>query len=375
MILILRIGLGHAREQNKSHYKQLVILREEFDGLDKKMWSVGGGGWTGATCSEGILQVKTSGGSSNAISISSRDYYLYGSMETRVRFSRLGEGFYYYFGFMSREPWAHHTAWLMGCETNNVPLRVLNDEVCSKTEYVNTDTLNENQWYTFKIEWTPEYVELFVNGKSRGRITDPEAIPEVAVPIVFDVWTKKNEEIVMEVDWVEVEGKRIEPEKVAVVPETIPLPIKAKRRSQPLPEESVQIELTGSKASLENRFFKYDLSFNDGPLITGLVNKFIAQNIIDGHSRLFLVHHKNKAIANDSYQLIKPSVEKSDSSRILHTLWRCTNVPLELELGIRVDTSAEMTWQASIKNIGEQEETFGITCPILEHIKIGKKVT
>lgn len=345
------------------------VFRDDFETSDLRQWETKG---PPPTVRDGALVLKTSGSQGNAISVSSADYFLYGSAETRVRFSRLGKGAYYYLGFMSRYPWAANTAWLMNCSASEFTTWSIKDEIESRSPHTTTGKLEPNRWYTFRIDWTPEYVELFVDGVSRGRMDDTAAISSVPVPVVFDCWSA-GEEITMEVDSVRVTGKRVKPDVPPILKE-IPLPVKPKKVKTDLPRKSPVITLSGSTATLENSYLKCDLSLDQGPVITGLMNKFISADIIDGGSRLFLVHHDLREIANTGYRLLEARVEKSDKGQVLRSRWQSSTAPLEIDLDILLEDSPEMTWQMAIKNTGGKKETFGITCPLLEHIRLGKQI-
>lgn len=353
------------------------VFRDDFTGLAATQWQIAG--WTqGVTCADGMLKLKTAGGPAKTISVTSSKLFRYASLEARVRFSRLGKPTFHYVGFMSRATWADPAArcaaWLMDCESDHFQLWTAK----SGTEVANmgradSGPLEVNRWYTVKIVWTPQYVELFTDGVSNGKAAKPEAVPEVAMPVVFDL-ASTNEEVEMDVDWVEIKGEQIEPESIAAVPEVVPLPLKAKRRVTPLPERSPTVTLAAGTAVLENQYYRYDLALSHGPVITALVNKYIGATIIDGQSRLFLIQRGKQVFSNDGYKLLAASVESSGSDRILHVTYRAGEAPLEIDLALRVGQTPELACQATLKNQGEKEDVVGVTCPILEHLRIGDKV-
>ena len=158
-------------------------------------------------------------------------------------------------------------------------------------------------------------------------------------------------------------------------PAAIPLPVQVRNSNQSLLETSPQIVLTTEIAHLENSFFRVELALDNGLLITSMFNKHINQNILNGPSRLFLVQQGQNVIDNDKYLLKKASVEESGVDRILHTTWQCTEASFELNLDMKIDASAELTCQIGIKNSGPNEDIFGVTCPILEHIQVGSQVS
>ncbi|MHB9070839.1 MAG: hypothetical protein ACYC54_10790 [Sedimentisphaerales bacterium] len=155
----------------------------------------------------------------------------------------------------------------------------------------------------------------------------------------------------------------------------IPLPVQAHHSSQSLPEKSPQITLTAESARLENSFFQVDLTLDKGLLITGIINKFVNQNILNSPSRLFLVQYGQNVIGNDKYRLKDSSVQESGAERVLHTTWQCTEASLELNLDIKIGGFAELTCEVSIRNTDPNEKIFAVTCPFLEHIQIGSQVS
>ena len=104
LIFMVSCGLGYAKEEGKK-----VAFRDDFNALDRTTWQIGG--WPdGVSCADGMLKLKTSGGPAKNISISSATLYSGGSCEARVRFSKLGKGCFYYFGFFNRNPWGNDCA-------------------------------------------------------------------------------------------------------------------------------------------------------------------------------------------------------------------------------------------------------------------------
>lgn len=164
------------------------------------------------------------------------------------------------------------------------------------------------------------------------------------------------------------------------------MPIKPHHRSTNLPSMPPSIRRIGDGAILENRYLRCNLSFAKGPLITSLVNKYIGSNVVDGQSRIFAVLHENKHISNDSFRLLKSTVNvigKPGSIKcvcVLTTTWQCTTLPLTLTSTIKLDDSPEMKWGVKIQNTEPrmaqiQTATYVVASPLLEHVRVGDKVS
>ena len=156
------------------------------------------------------------------------------------------------------------------------------------------------------------------------------------------------------------------------------LPPKARRRTESLPGKAAKITLADGIAVLENRFMRCELSLNNGPVISRLVNKFISQNVLTGPSRLFLAHRGKNLISNNTYQLVKAFVVQEGrlaEIQILHARWRSTTDPIEIGMRITLVDSPELTWQATVTNTAENPQIFGVTGPVLENIRIGEQVS
>ena len=348
------------------------VFRDDFNNLDQNLWSIGG--WIeGIRCEDGTLKLTTGGGEAKAISITSRKQFLYGIYEARLRISRLGRGTFHYLGFMSRDPWAKHTVWLMDCETDSFTLWSVKDGDISRAGIIKSLPINPGQWYTVKIVWTPEYTELFVDNLSCGKVTNPDSIPTLPLPVVFDLFSR-GEEVTMEIDWVEVKGEVVEPEIAAEQIQAPPLPVKPRRALFPLPDTPPQITLDGNHAILENKYYRYDLQLNNGLLLAGITNKYIGTNLISGQSRFFLIQSDGKVSGSGNCRVKNCLVDKEGKAPVLKATLEDTVLPLELSLALKVDDSPELSCQMSIKNTGAKIETFGITFPFLEHIRIGERV-
>jgi len=63
------------------------------------------------------------------------------------------------------------------------------------------------QWHDMAMEWTPDAIVIFRDGQWAGRITNPDAIPDVPhhLTVQLDAWTDRmGDPVSMEVDWVRV---------------------------------------------------------------------------------------------------------------------------------------------------------------------------
>lgn len=76
------------------------------------------------------------------------------------------------------------------------------------TRYQKAHTIDKTQWNIVAMEWSPEYIKIYVNGKLSWTLKDPEAIAKVPHHICFqtekDVTKDLTKPIKMQIDWVKV---------------------------------------------------------------------------------------------------------------------------------------------------------------------------
>lgn len=76
------------------------------------------------------------------------------------------------------------------------------------TKYQKTHTIDKTQWNIVAMEWSPEYIKIYINGKLSWTLKDPEAIAKVPHHICFQTEKDLQKDLVkpiqMQVDWVKV---------------------------------------------------------------------------------------------------------------------------------------------------------------------------
>ena len=123
--------------------------------------------------------------------LTSRDRFLYGTLEARVRISPKG---LQYVGFMSRSPWAANTAMCMTMpEGNGWEMILSRDRKGGHAGF--GKRLEENKWAVLKVDWRPDRVTLDVDGKRIGEVTDQSKIPSTPIPLILDTYAKNRLEL------------------------------------------------------------------------------------------------------------------------------------------------------------------------------------
>ncbi len=357
-----------------------AIFRDDFNELNKTEWKITGFAG-GVSVKDGFLKLKTSGGPSEAIMITSSKEFIYASFEMRLRLSRIGAGTNNYLGFMSRSTWndptAQSCAWLLNSSAEVFQLFTMKES--GPNSVVVSPKIEAGQWYTVKIDWTPNAVELYLDGKLVGAVRKAESIPAEAMPVVMDLFANDKTPLEMDIDWLTVKGRQKNPaeEKLAEVSSSIPLPTQVAAQPANLPDRAPSVTLVKDGAILENKYYKYVLNFAGEPKLTSLENKFLSgsRELLAAPSRLFMLHAGKMTCRNKSFKLLSCSREEKSDSCLLHTKWQSTDLPaVEFTVTFEVDNSPELSQQIALANRGNAEIAASISCPVLEHIKIGDKI-
>lgn len=133
--------------------------------------------------------------------LTSRDRFLYGTLEARVRISPKG---LQYVGFMSRSPWAANTAMCMTmAEGNGWEMILSRDRKGGHAGF--GKLLKENAWAVLKIDWQPDRLTLDIDGKRIGEITDRSKIPSTPIPLILDAYAKNR----LELDYLRITGTTV----------------------------------------------------------------------------------------------------------------------------------------------------------------------
>ena len=133
--------------------------------------------------------------------LTSRNRFLYGTLEARVRISQKG---LQYVGFMSRSPWAANTVMCMSIPNGHGWEMVMSRD--RKGGHAGFGkSIEAGKWAILKIDWRPEQLTLDVDGKRIGKITDPTRIPSKPLPLILDTYARNS----LELDYLRVTNTTI----------------------------------------------------------------------------------------------------------------------------------------------------------------------
>jgi len=135
------------------------------------------------------------------VRLTSRDRFLYGTLEARVRITPKG---LQYVGFMSRSPWGANTVMTMSMPTASGWEMILSrDKQGGHAGF--GSRVQDGQWAVLKIDWRPDKLSLDVDGKRIGEITDKSRIPSTPLPLILDTYARNR----LEVDYLRIRGTQI----------------------------------------------------------------------------------------------------------------------------------------------------------------------
>ena len=163
------------------------------------------------------------------VRLTSRDRFLYGTLEARVRISSKG---LQYVGFMSRSPWGANTVMTMSMPTGTGWEMILSRD--RKGGHAGFGSrVSEEQWVVLKIDWQPDRLSLDVDGRRIGEITDRTRIPSTPLPLILDTYARNR----LEVDYLRISGTQIVKSAAASLP--------------PAPPRGSRVSLAGSHWAID----------------------------------------------------------------------------------------------------------------------------
>lgn len=188
---------------------------DEFDDFSLDRWTPQTSGLQlvnmpppdGVTARNGVLEIFEP---LRGARLTSRDRFLYGTFEARVKITPKG---LQYIGFMSRSPWAAHTLMCMSIPSGHGWELVTSNNMNGGHAGFGK-AIEDGIWATIKITWRPERVTLDVNGKRIGELTDPMKIPNQPIPLILDAYASNR----LEVDYIRISDTTVASSSASKLP-------------------------------------------------------------------------------------------------------------------------------------------------------------
>jgi len=357
-----------------------VLLEDQFDTFDTHTWKVDRP--ESFSTADGVLNIGRvhEQGSADVYSapvarLTSYDSFRYATLEARVKFAASLSGEHiYYLGFFNREDWGYCFCWVQS-SGDRLVLKARkaggkNVDVASKGGFV------PGKWYVFKIAWSKQGVEFFVNGQSVGRSDDRGVIPDSDMPVVFDIYASDGSRIGMQVDYVKVTGREMvfstRPSTEVTLPTNRDLyPPRIK-----LPKVKPDIKITeDKKARLENSHYQVILDLNKGVSVQRLFNKYVAVDCLGSPGQdLFVVNAAGRTVGSSDLKLMDSKV-LADASRGRHSLQLqlgCEVPRFEAIAALSIDDSPNIEIDLRLRNSSSEKLLCHIVFPYLQNVQIGK---
>ncbi len=314
--------------------------------------------------------------------VTSKTKYQYGVLEVDARFNSFKNDNYYYIGFMSRDPWAKNVVWLTNDGTRKFFIKTAKDGQLNNAPPATPD-LEENRWYTFRIEWKPgatdrlerrpDTVDFYLDGKLVSSLGTLESMPLDAVPVVFDAASQKKSETQMEIRNLKITPGDVV-SKEATLSKVIPIPPAPKVLAKEIDQTEPSVEINGGDAYLENGFLRCHIDMKSGH-ITSLFNKYTESEMLHKESRLFVINAQGTDVQGDKYRLIRSKKIKGTDNEGIEIVWQNKVNQFLVKLELLIDrNSPYISMSLNATNTGKELLTLGITAPLIEHIRIGDKV-
>ncbi|MBR7128037.1 MAG: hypothetical protein IKD09_05585, partial [Lentisphaeria bacterium] len=244
-------------------------------------------------CTDGVLTLGSRPGGGE-VKMYSKEKFSSGTFTARIRLNNIGSGINVYIGFVEMKPWHNSSAWVMFNGSGNGHLYMKkNGTSISKKDLmrIRTGSLEQGKWYELKIVWDMTGVELFIDGLSRGRLTDSKANPDDNLTFFCALNTSKTEAS-FSLDSVKISGgaksthpaRNTQADKKAKRVE-IPVPKAAKVNAVANANEAVKVVASQNSAVIENGFYRYTFTNDGGLKLKELYSKFLNKNLLREPSR------------------------------------------------------------------------------------------
>ncbi len=329
------------------------------------------------TCSGGVLTL--AGEKRTEVRLFSRRRFRYAAFHARIRYEKLGRGYNVYSGFACRDPWANPICWIQNTDSPNGILLTSNEgRRPKKIDGIGTGTFQTGRWYDIRIEWKPERVELFVDGVSRGAITEAKAIPKQFIPVCIAMFSFEDDYAVS-LDKIEVVGGESEdgPEAVKKALPDLPVPVPQVPSAgvSANPAAKAFFRKAANGFSIGNRYgsFQFENRQPQGIMLTGIFSTAAASSLLTKPSEFFMVHVSDQKIPNSDFTVksireVPAAAGKKCAELVLESPKHGIEGILIFEYS---DDSPEFVLKQNWRNTGSRPLTLGVTAPLLTGLRIG----
>ncbi len=346
------------------------------DRSEKALWEVVGPVGD-ITCGDGVLSLQ--GKPRTEIRLFSKTRFKYGVMTARLRYDTVGRGFNLYAGFANKDPWASAIAWIQHTDSGNGILLAGRDKTLpGQIDAIQTGEFKPGVFHTVKIVWEPEKVELFVDGVSKGFISEKPAIPQQALPVLFAVYSS-DQPYSMSIDRVEVVGGKDDsagaPPPQSVTPVSMPqTPLPAACPTPP--EAPAAIRNAESRLICENRFYRMEFDTRNGLELREFFSKYLQKNLLRSSSAFFMVHDQDRRLDPAQFAVTAIKLDRfgADGRKAVISLHN-PQEKLHAEMTLAVQPDApELSVDFTIVNAADLVRRLGVTVPLLTGLQIGPTV-
>lgn len=333
------------------------------------------------SCSEGVLTLGAAPGG-REVRMISKLKFKNGTLKTRIRLDKTGEGIHFYIGFQENRPWNNRSAWVLFNNSGNGHLYMkneLNKMPRNMIEKIRTGKLEAGKWYDLTIKLDSSGSELFIDGISRGKLALPECVPAGGLNVMFIV-NPGGKGSSLSIDSVTVEGevdntaKKSAPVKKKVAIPVPPSTVYA--AGKVVPDAPAAIRRQERKICLENGFYRYKFDISAGLQLEEVLNRFTGRNMLRRNERIFIVYCGNQALENRSFKVEKVDISGNDLEKKAVFYLKNPAAALSGKVTLTVKSaSPELLMQCEFTNTGKKRNKFGVSFPVFGHLQAGKVLT
>ncbi|MBE6357231.1 MAG: hypothetical protein E7058_09000 [Lentisphaerae bacterium] len=348
------------------------------DHSDKYPWTFQGSK-RDIRCINGVLSFGAAPGTGEIRMISKKKFKS-GTLKARIKFDKTGSDVHYYIGFFQLNPWHYRSAWVLFNGSTNGHLYMTNGPKkmpAKMVQKIRTGNMEVGKWYDLTIKLDNSGSELFINNVSQGKLALPEVAPNGGLNVIIFA-NPGSKGAALQIDNLSVKGVEdtSKTQKIVVKKVEIPVPPAVKTPAAKIDTNTPATIVVQKKlVQIENGFFRFTFDTANGLTLNEFFSKYLNRNVLLKPGRFFAIHHENKMLPNASFKVT--SVKTSGNEQQKSVVFALNNpeekISGTITLTVKAD-SPELNVKTEFVNNSSTKNVFGVSCPLLGNMQIGKDI-
>ena len=323
------------------------------DTLKNAPWNLWRTGDTYYECKDDILRLELRGkGEFRVMCKQALDSESTGTVEFKVRFTGLGNG-NVFMGAATLSPWMKFGTTAMFNGGRGLRFEANGKQLAS---------VKDGEWHVIRVSWNfgDTWVEVDGTQLASKKLSAP-ASGGITPLIVFN---SSGKPFTMDVDYIHFIGNRPKKQQTAQVKVAVPVPLLPPVLAEPS-AAPVKVNATQKGASLENRYYKVEYDWSNGPArMSAITNKYTKRQMLLAPTPFFSVYYETKTLLQDFNV-----VDCKAAGNTLKLTLRSASKPVEAVYTIAADDSKELKSTLSLKNLASGPAVLSGVHPLVKGLR------